>query len=257
MWDKVRSSINSLSIPSGGAFSLPRVNISAPSAQKDLPEGAAFTRQSTASEWQHACKSYLALAPHQRTQPTPAAFAGYGSMHLALAELILERRHDITAQGSRRIFHIEHHAHLVAVFDAAKRRIQLRHPASASENSVDAYSLSLRALPATAQWIEGPAARDFHVLPLASLLWYFGQTARQAIEDMPCLHAQLLHVERFPHLEPDALQLRHLQLIHALGQRSMNFEELLLVLPKASRPFICPDLASLYLTGVLSILSAQ
>jgi hypothetical protein len=71
------------------------------------------------------------------------------------------------------------------------------------------------------------------------------------------LRKKRLVLRRFPKVEPDILQLRHLRLMHALSRQRISFDDLLPLLQAADRDLVCPDLAALYLTGVLQLVNSD
>jgi hypothetical protein len=209
-----------------------------------------------ATQWHNACEAYrhdLKTQKIQKMQLQPAGSLNFGAVHAAVAQTFWERRGEFTQQYAKRVMCVESAAGLQAVFSPSQRLVQVRISGAAQIPKSTAVELHGRIMPSTAKLLEGEAARDFQTLPLALLLWHFGQTALQALEMMPSLDSIALHLQRFPGLEPQTLLLRHLRLIHALSREDLNFEALLPLLDAADRPFVCPDLTSLYLTGALAL----
>ncbi len=208
----------------------------------------------TPPAWQLALQAYHEWLKRNALPVRSAAFAGFGTLHLALAEILWEQREDMLAQGDR-IVHLSSAAGLVAVYSQAQRIVQIRTLSTALGQMADADELSLRIMPTSASLLEGAVAQAFSPVPLAALMWHYGQSAVQALDHIPALQQQMLHVRRFPALEPEALHLRHLRLIHILSRENLNFEQLLPLLPEDERLLICPDLTSLFLTGTLRLKS--
>ncbi len=210
--------------------------------------------KSRASAWRQACSEYQQQLKFKTPSPQNIFFIGFGSLHLAVADILLERMNDIAIQNGQRVVHITSASGLLAVYSRHERLVQLRSkPAAALGQMVQMHELDLRVMPRSARLLEGVAARDFESIAWTELIWYFGQNALQALTYVPDLQQQILHVGRFPSLEPACLCLRHLHLLHVLSQNNHSFESLLLILSDEQLATVCPDLAALYLTGALSI----
>lgn len=246
MWDKFKSSLPSkllaTSQPSSEAL-----GFVAPLPVKPL----SLAR----SPWALACHAYTQEANLNAPPAQAAPFASYGNLHLALADLLLERGDELRQQSGQRIVHIAGAAGLLAVYSPAQRLVQVRMQPTAMGNIAQAQ-LALRVMPVSAQPLEGVAALGFETVPLAGIFWHFGQSAVQALGYVPDLRQQILRIRRFPPLEPASLLLRHLRLLHLLSQGHYSFESLLPTLGQEQRATLCPDLASLYLTGALSLKEA-
>jgi hypothetical protein len=224
------------------------------SMRQMMPSSEVLTRgiPSNGSAWQRACENYTQWLA-SNTMLRSEAFAHFGAVHVAVAAILLEQRADIRDQTDERVVHLSGPAGLVAVYNIAKRSVQLRSPTTALAQLALTHNLSLRFLPSSAGQLEGAAARDFQTIPLASLLWNYAQTSPAAMQEMPRLHKQTLTIRRFPQIEPSCLQLRHLRLIHQLSRESLHFESLQERLPLDDAELVCPDLAALYFTGALHI----
>jgi hypothetical protein len=206
------------------------------------------------SAWSAACDSYSQWLK-LNSMPRSAAFLNFGTVHLAVAEILWEQRDELQAQGGQRVAHLSSSAGLVAVYSIAQRSVQVRQHNTALAQVARTQGLSLRMLPGTAGLLEGEVAQDFQTHSLASLMWHYAQFAPQAMQQMPRLQEQMLSIRRFPTLSPDSLQLRHLRLIHRLSRDNIRFEALQARLYPDDAALICPDLAALYFTGVLRLKS--
>ena len=185
--------------------------------------------------------------------PRAAYFAGYGALHLAVAEQIYLRGDEFRALEEQRVVHIENAAGLLAVYCPGKRIVQLRAHNTALAQIARGSVLSLRVMPGSARLLDGNSAQSFQTIPTAALFWHYGQACLAALDQLPELASQSLHVKRFPALDPSILLLRQLHLIHVLSHHGPSFEQLLPLLHEEARAFVCPDLASLHLTGSLCI----
>ncbi len=253
MWDKFKSSLPSKLLPAS-QLRPDALAFAAPLPVKPLSLAS--------SPWTQACHAYTRVA-HLNAPPIPTApFASYGSLHLAVADLLLERGDELRQQSGQRIVHISSAvagagaAGLLAVYSPAQRVVQVRMQSTAMGNIVQAQQLVMRVMPASAQPLEGVAALGFETVPLAGIFWHYGQSAVQALGYVPDLQQHILRIRRFPPLEPASLLLRHLRLLHLLGQGNYSFESLLPTLSQEQLATLCPDLASLYLTGALSLKEA-
>jgi hypothetical protein len=219
-----------------------------------LPPSSAVTRGASAdgTAWLQACEKHTQWLA-SNTMPRSEAFALFGAVHVAVADVLWEQRDDIRAQTDQRVVHLSGSAGLVAVYNIAKRSVQLRTPTTALAQLAFTNNLSLRFLPGSAGQLEGAAARDFQTIPLAMLLWNYAQSSPKAMQEIPLLHKQILTIRRFPQIEPSCLQLRQLRLIHQLSRENLRFDALLESLPLDDAELVCPDLAALYFTGALRI----
>jgi hypothetical protein len=206
-----------------------------------------------ASAWRAACKSYSEQARDQAAQRYAPYFEGFGALHVCVAELLRERDEEWAALGERRVVHIDGAAGLLAAYSPSQRVVQVRAYNFALEQIEGGLMLNARVLPSSAGLLEGAASRGFKAWPVAALFWYDGQASLTALDHVPALAQQRLHIRRFPALEPSALLLRQLHLIHILSQYAPSFDQLMPLLREDGRAFVCPDLASLYLTGMLRI----
>jgi hypothetical protein len=214
--------------------------------------GAISVPSETASAWGLACENYAHWLKFN-VMPRSKAFKNFGSLHVAVAEVLWDQRDELRALDAPRVVHLSSSAGLVAVYSMALRSVQVRMHNTALAQLARVSGLSLRIMPGSAGLLEGSTANDFQAHSLASLLWHYAQSAPQALAQMPRLRQQMLSIRRFPQLEPASLQLRHLRLIHRLSRESLRFEALQISLPPEDAALICPDLAALYFTGALRL----
>lgn len=219
-----------------------------------LPLSAAQspTDSESSGAWNKACESYQECCKHQ-AMPHSEVFKYYGSLHLAVAEILWEQRDDIRSHGAHRVVHLSSATGLVAVYSMKQRSVQLRMQSTALSQVAHAGALSLRMLPSSADALKGDIAKDFQTVSLTSLLWHYAQCAPLALEQMPRLQKQWLILRQFPALSPASLQLRHLSLIHRLSRESLSFEQLQANCPPEDAVWLCPDVAALYFTGALRL----
>lgn len=203
--------------------------------------------------WLLACQAYQQQVNLNPRPVNGSYFASFGMLHLTVAEIMLERRDEIYWQDGQRVVQITGVSGLLAVFCPQRKIVQV-HKASVTKEQIGLpQQLAVRIMPAAAQLLEAAAAESFQTIPLAALMWHYGQNALGALDHLPDLHQRILQIRKFPKLEPTSLHLRQLQLIHAISHGNYHFESLLPELSDESRAYICPDLASLYLSGALSL----
>ncbi len=137
---------------------------------------------------------------------------------------------------------------LIAVIYPRKRLVLVRKLVSEGEADL----LSWREMPTTAEQIDPAIQKQFRESTPYMLLWYFGQVMPQATEWIPQeIISGRLMLRKLPLVDPKALDLRHLKLIHIFSGGSFTFAELLQFLEPDALQWICADIASLYLTGCL------
>lgn len=206
--------------------------------------------------WAAACARYSEHIALGSESPRADYFAGFGALHVAVAQELFDRDEELNALGERRVVHLENGAGLLAVYSPAQRMVQIRAHTTALAQIARRSAIHVRVMPAAAGLLDRAAAQGFKSWPIAALYWYFGQTALSALDTVPDLATQILQIRRFPALAPSALLMRQLQLIHLIGHNSLNFEQLFANLQAPDVDYVCPDLASLYLTGTLRLSSA-
>lgn len=183
-------------------------------------------------------------------------FAGFGALHVAVAQELFDRADELKSLGERRVVYLENAAGLLAVFSPEQQRVQIRANNTALAQIARSSAIHVRVMPSAAGLLDRAATQGFKTWPLMALYWHLGQAALSAIDMMPTLTTQKLLLRRFPALEPSAVLLRQLQLMHHIGHSDASFEQLLPQLQGDVLAHVCPDLASLYLTGTLRIAAA-
>jgi hypothetical protein len=224
---------------------------SLPTLPKNFKKPA--THSQNPSAWEQALAQYNAPSLQRTALPEASLFQAYGPMHLSVAELLWDQRESLKSQGGSRVIHVSSPAGLVAVFSPHRRLVQVRTPPTALSQIAHAQALSLRVMPESANVLEGHAKQGFSATPLAALLWYWGQHEARALQAIPSLGQHMLSMRRFPDMPPSGMLERHLRLIHILSQSSLRFDRLLDELEPSDTHFVCPDLASLYMTGSLAL----
>ena len=219
-------------------------------------DAAAASISMPQSPWAAACAAYSERMTLTGEASHAAYFAGFGALHVAVAQELLDRAEEFNGLGERRVVHLENAAGLIAVFSPAQRMVQIRANTTALAQIARSCTIHVRVMPAAAGLLDVASAQGFKTWPLMALYWHFGQAALSAIDRMPTLTTQKLILRRFPAIEPSAVFLRQLQLIHQIGHSESSFEQLLPQLQGDVLTHVCPDLASLYLTGTLRIAAA-
>jgi hypothetical protein len=210
-------------------------------------------QKKTQSAWESAVQQHMKLLPNHHVQsPIATSFQSFGMAHLAVAELLWEQRASIFQQ--ERLVHISNASGLIAVCDPRKRIVQLRPHVTAMGQLLDGSQLQLRTMPSAASLLDTQAAQSFTAVSVPDLLWHYGQRAAHAVHSLGDLAQKSLRVRRFPPVEPAALLMRHLALIHILCQNAMPFSRLQHECDDEDAPYLCADLASLHLTGALAII---
>lgn len=188
---------------------------------------------------------YRGGSPQDRALALPPAFADYSMVHALIGGLIWSERKCIKAN----IVHIvNRNGDVVAAVYPKDRTVAVRkNPGAAGPGT-----LSFKELPPSAGPFEGEQASHFETVTVHMLLWYFGQVVPEAIENLPgkLLGGKLL-LRKLPLVAPNALHVRHLQLIRLFSAGPARLQALLTRLKPEATGFICADLTSLYLTGCL------
>lgn len=197
------------------------------------------------THWARAMQAHLGGQGRISSTRLPLRFAQFDSGYAAVGELIWS----IRKQLADRVVHISGPDGLVAVMAPQSRKVLMRMDAGAFGVS----ALSWRELPVTADLPEGRAAEQFTTTTVYELLWYFGQTVREAVLHLPeSIGAAQLQLRRFPRVPPQALGLRHLVMMHAFSAGPLSFEQLWFETPGDDRGSLCADLTSFFLTGALA-----
>lgn len=181
-----------------------------------------------------------------RIADQPAYFADWGVPHMAVAQM-LWAEHDRLHLGEAMIYSGET---LLALVQPKKLKV-LINPA-AYQNTAP---LSLHQLP-LCQAAKQPESKEFSSYAMYSLLWFYGQVYSHAPDLLPPeMGLQLIQLRRFPPVEPAALEMRHLALIHVFSGGALSFTQLQKQIAPEFADSLCADLASLYFTGALRLLA--
>jgi hypothetical protein len=207
-----------------------------------------FAKREGALTWENACKAHFEACVDLNTSPQlPAIFTTYSGAHAAVAEA-LWAEHKNTYQ---QLVHINSPEGLMAVVDQAQQRVWVRMRAHYCEP----HHLIWQEMPASTI---PPNTSDFHSTTVHHLLWYYGQAVPLAPMALPLgMGHEPLQLRRFPPVEPQALEMRHLALLRLLSAGALTFDQMLSHTCAGDQNFLCADLASLYFTGSLVLLPSS
>ncbi len=196
--------------------------------------------------WALACEAYISRRINGgRIADQPAYFALWGVAHMAVAQMLWAERERLHL-GEATIYSGDA---LLAVVQPKKLKVWI-HPA-AYQNT---QPLALRQLP-LGQAAALPEPQKFSSCAMYSLLWFYGQVYSHAPDLLPPeMGQQLIQLRRFPAVEPAALEMRHLALIHVFSGGALSFAQLQKHISPEFESNLCADLASLYFTGALRLL---
>jgi hypothetical protein len=219
-----------------------------PAPQRSRSARSGQSEPGVVNAWQLACDAYVSDRLNGGAiADQPAMFAHWSPAHLAVAQM-LWAEHDRLDLGEVQIHSGDQ---LLAVLQPARRQVALRPSAYQAQ-----APLALRQWPARASHSALPAlGADPQVHSLYSLLWFYGQVYSAAPELLPReMGTQLIQLRRFPLVEPAALEMRHLALIHIFSGGALSFMQLQRMVSPAHAKSLCADLSSLYFTGALRLL---
>jgi hypothetical protein len=197
--------------------------------------------------WRSACERYHVKRQEQAGRPDMAPhFHEFGDTHSTLAKLIWTERQHI----HQRLVHIiSPHGLLVAVLNPRNRQVLVRRHVDRQELE----GLFWRDMPSAASPLEGSSQQAFDVCTVDELMWFHGQFASDAVYLVPETFMQAaLTLRRFPYVAPQALEMRHLSLIHILSRDRMPLDRLQREVDDDDVDWLCADLASLCLCGALA-----
>jgi hypothetical protein len=197
--------------------------------------------------WLIACDAYISRrhggAP---IADQPAYFADWGMAHMAVAQMLWAQREQLS-EGDE--VHIRSSDALLAVFLPLQRRVFLHAAAYEPRAPLALHLLRAGHSSGLAQ------GNEYVSYSLYSLLWFYGQVYSDAPDLLPEeIGMQLIQLRRFPLVEPAALEMRHLALIHVFSGGALSFTQLQKQIPQEHASSLCADLASLYFTGALRLL---
>jgi hypothetical protein len=200
--------------------------------------------------WQRAVTDYLASCATRDGPPDlPSPFAQYGDGHAALAELLWDGHQNSLQRG----MHIIGPHALVAMFGPLPKQVWVH-------RNLPTYAAS------DLVWQEAPKGKlppgmqlsEFDTTSQNHLLWFFGQTAPEAVHRLPAGIGQCrLKLRRFPPVDPKALELRHLAMLQTFSAGTLLFSQLLANTPKQDHGTLVPDIASFYFTGAMAVVPRE
>lgn len=197
--------------------------------------------------WAQECDAYISRrAAGGRIADQPAFFALWDVAHMAVAQMLWAERDRLHLGEAV----VRSGDALLAVLQPVSRRVSLN--AAAYQASAP---LSLHQLPAGQSMNLAANSKSFVSHPLYALLWFYGQVYSHAPDLLPPeIGTQLIQLRRFPPVEPAALEMRHLALIHVFSGGALSFMQLQRQISAEHAGNLCSDLASLYFTGTLRLL---
>jgi hypothetical protein len=207
-----------------------------------------YTAADAPNAWAQAKAAYIqrCIQGH-RISKQPAYFSNWGSAHLAVAHM-LWADHERLQSCDAMIYCGDA---LLAVVQAKKSKLLINPLAYQS-----AAPLSIQALP-LGQAAKTADVAEYQACAKDALLWFFGQVDSRAPDVMPFeIGAQLIQLRRIPPVEPAALEMRHLALIHLFSGGALSFSQLQMQLSEEYAQYLCADLASLFCTGTLRLLAS-
>jgi hypothetical protein len=218
-----------------------------PAPRRGRSARSGLTVPGSDNAWLQACDAYVQYRlTGGRIADQPAFFAGWGAAHMAVAQM-LWAEHDRLHLGQALLRSGDT---LLAVLQPEKKRVALN---AAAYNM--AAPLSLHQMP-PGQSLNA-SGKEFASFPLHGLLWFYGQVYSGAPDLLPPeIGTQLIQMRRFPPVEPAALEMRHLALIHVFSGGALSFAQLQKQIAPEHAGNLCADLASLYFTGTLRLLPA-
>jgi hypothetical protein len=195
--------------------------------------------------WQGAVQDYLAACATRTEPPSlPAPFAQYGAGHAALAQLLWEG-HKNTLQRGMNI--LGPHA-LVAMFGPLEKKVWVHR----NMPTYAAHDLAWQEAPGNAL-PPGSQPGEFDTTNQHHLLWFYGQTVPEAVLALPpSIGLLALRLRRFPPVEPQVLELRHLAMLRLFSAGPMYFSHLFANTHKQDQDKLVADVASFYFTGSLA-----
>jgi hypothetical protein len=208
------------------------------------------TAPGASNPWHMAVDAYIQRREGGAGIPDqPAFFAEWGAAHLAVAQL-LWAEHDRLHMGWVHIYSADR---LLAVVLPRKRKILLQTSAYGGHTEPLVWKQMGTSTPTSA-----PSHAGFTTQHLHSLLWFYGQAYSGAPDLLPQqMGSSLLQLRRFPHIEPAALDMRHLALIHVFSAGALSFAQLQRQVAAHYADSLCADIASLYFTGALHLLDSE
>lgn len=204
-----------------------------------------YQRETSIQTWDSACKAHFdACVDPMHPPQLPAIFSDFGGGHAAVAQALWSEH----TNSYPLLVHISGPKGVVAVLDQAQQRVWVRRNVPYIE-------------PHTLSWIEmaastmQPSTDDFAATTVHHLLWYYGQAVPLAPAALPTdMGSVPLQLRRFPPVDPQALEMRHLALLRVLSAGALSFVQLQSRTSVPDQAHLCADLASLYFTGSLVLM---
>lgn len=240
------SSIDSRLLSAGHANSLSDSELRPFPARSYTTQGP-YKRESLALTWEAACKAHFEACVNPMQPPQlPAIFSSFGGSHAAVAQALWTEH----ANTYPLLVHINSPQGLVAVLDQAQQRVWVR----LHTPYVEPHALVWIEMAAST---EPPASDDFATTTVHHLLWYYGQTVPLAPTALPSSMGNAsLQLRRFPPVDPQVLEMRHLALLRVLSAGALTFEQLQSRTSAPDQIHLCADLTSLYFTGSLKLMAS-
>jgi hypothetical protein len=216
----------------------------APAKTKPELDPAAAAR--AAAAWTRAKLAYQLACTKGTLQQVPVdCFVGFTPTHRAVAALLWSQRRSAEAG----ILSIYSPQGVVAYVHLQERSVLLRQNVSPAE--LAALHCKVVPEPHTAL----PAvSKTYAATSINMLLWFYGQTTAAATDLVShSLIQQPMHLRKLPCVDAKALELRHLSLIQRFSAGAFYFDSLQRQMGAQDARWLCADLASLYLVGVLSV----
>jgi hypothetical protein len=210
------------------------------------PDRALAMWQQSKIDYTQACAQQALSKPP--VTPTPEVFAQFGPVHSAVAALLWAEQHTIAKlMLTSPTIAVRGSEGLVAIYQTLEQAVHL----NPSISPAGLHSLGLRT-----QVSSGPAhwPKELgHTTTVSMLLWFYAQTVPSAVHLLPdAVISQSLQLRKFPAVAAQALEVRHLGLIHRFSAGAVSFDQLLRQTGDDEVGRLCADLTALYLTGSLS-----
>jgi hypothetical protein len=209
-------------------------------------EGQQPRARMAAPAWPKAVQTYRAArADGGVVIDLPTSALGFGAVHAAVAAFLQAER----AHLPRSCVRITQGVATLAVVHMPKLAVQLY-----TKSPWQAGATLQCAVCDDAVWA-APSATAVQTMSIDQLLWLYGQAVADAVAVLPQdLGASLLQLRKFPLVDPQVLEMRHLGLMHIFSTGAMGFAQLCALVPEQDLPYLCADLASLQCCGALAVL---
>jgi hypothetical protein len=216
-------------------------------ASNHAPHEAQQPRTRTAAPaWPQAVQIYRAArADGSVVIDLPTSALGFGAVHAATAAFLQAER----AHLPRSCVRIRQGAATLAVVHSPKLAVQLY-----TKRPWQAGAPLQWAVCDDAVWA-APSATVVQTMSIDQLLWLYGQAVADAVLLLPHdVGTSPLQLRKFPLVDPQVLEMRHLGLMHIFSTGAMGYAQLCALVPEQDLPYLCADLASLQCCGALAVL---